>query len=140
MRIIIIEDDALLAFRMDDVLSSAGHSVVGFGWDEQSALQIAAITEPHLALVDLQLVKDTSGASVARQLDDRFGIPAIFVSGSPERCRALAQEAGVLGCLAKPFSDDELIAAVAAVENFIQGYAAATSQLPPNFEFYPLET
>lgn len=135
MRILIVEDDAILAFRMDEVLSNAGWEVVGFGWDIQNSLDVAAVSRPHLALVDLHLAKNQSGHTLTRELDERYGIPSIFVSASPQECQALANEACALGCLAKPFCDEGLIATVRAVENLIHGQVPTA--LPANFVIYP---
>lgn len=135
MRILIVEDDAMFAFAIDDALSNAGHEIVGFARDEYAALDMAAVKEPDLALMDLRLARDTSGANAARLLRERFGIPSVFVSSSPEDCRRAAKESGALGCLSKPFMDQDLISVVAIAEHIIQG--RAIDLRPRGFEVYP---
>jgi Response regulator containing a CheY-like receiver domain and an HTH DNA-binding domain len=83
MRILIVEDEAIVAFSIDDALTSAGKTVVGIARDEEAAMRLAEEHHPDLALVDLSLARGSSGATVAQALRERYGIPAIFVSSFP---------------------------------------------------------
>jgi CheY-like chemotaxis protein len=82
MKILIVDDDVLVALGMDDTLSGAGHHVVGLAREEGLAIRTAASTSPDLALIDLRLARDGSGAEVARKLRRNLGIAVVFVSGS----------------------------------------------------------
>lgn len=135
MRILIVEDDAMFAFAIDDALATAGHEVVGFARDEHAALDLAGVKRPDLALVDLRLARDTSGANAARLMRERYGIPSIFVSSSPEECRREAKESGALGCLSKPFMDRDLVSVVAIAEQITAG--RESDLRPRGFELYP---
>lgn len=121
MRILIVEDEALIAFGMGEALHEAGHTVSGYARDEHSAVRMATIDKPDLALVDLHLARGTSGATVARLLRQRHGIPSIYVSGNPVECHTVGRMAGGFGCLAKPFNDGDLVEAVAVVEAVMKG-------------------
>jgi DNA-binding response OmpR family regulator len=121
MRILIVEDEALIAFGMGEVLHEAGHAVSGYARDEYSALRMATQDKPDLALVDLHLARGSSGATVARLLRQRHGIPSIYVSGNPAECHTVGRMAGGFGCLAKPFNDGDLVGAVAVVEQVMKG-------------------
>lgn len=124
MRILIVEDDAMFAFAVDDALSNAGHEIVGFARDENAAVDMAFVKRPDLALVDLNLARNTSGARAARQMLDRCGVPSLFVSGSPGDCRRLAKTSGALGCLSKPCAASDIVAAVSIAELAINGRAS----------------
>lgn len=134
MRILIAEDEAIIAFSMDDILSSAGHSVVGIARDSDTAVQLAGKLRPDLALVDLNLARGTSGATVARLLRELYGIPSIFVSGNPLDCRKARGYLDVFGCLSKPFKDDDLIGAVDVARAVIGGQPP--TMMPENLELY----
>jgi hypothetical protein len=69
---------------------------------------------------------------VARGLAD-LGIPSIFVSALPDDCRKMSA-AGALGCLAKPFSDRDLVESVAAAQQMIRGECPQI--LPAPLELY----
>jgi CheY-like chemotaxis protein len=134
MRILIVEDEAIIALAIDSVLVDTGHSVVGIARDVATALAIAAAQRPDLALVDLNLANTTSGAVAARHLLEMYGVPAIFVSGNPTDCRRLGLRAGALGCLSKPFKDTELIQTIAAAQALIAGRSPGVS--PGALELY----
>lgn len=83
MRILIVEDEPVLAVEMEMILLRAGHTIIGIAWDEGAAAEIASGHRADLALVDLHLANQTSGAVAARQLRTRYGTPSLFVSASP---------------------------------------------------------
>jgi CheY-like chemotaxis protein len=134
MRILIVEDEAIIALAIDNVLTDTGHNVVGIARDVATALAIAAAQRPDLALVDLNLANTASGAIAARHLLEMYGVPAIFVSGNPTDCRQVGQRAGALGCLSKPFKDAELIQTIAAAQALIAG--GSPSDSPGALELY----
>lgn len=134
MKILIVEDEAMLALSMDDALTAVGHIVVGLARDPATAFRIARDSRPDLALVDLTLARQTSGADVARHLLKRHGVPAIFVSGSPGDCKKVGFRIGALGCLAKPFMADDLVKAVDVAFRIIQ--QQQPERVPPNMELY----
>jgi CheY-like chemotaxis protein len=134
VRILIVEDNAILAFEMDGILTSAGYQVIGLAWNETTALEMAPKLKPELALVDLHLAQGTSGAVVARSLREQYGIPAFFVSASPDECRRAAKDAQVIGCLTKPFTPQGLLAAVAVAQAIISD--RELGDLPRDLEIY----
>lgn len=134
MKILIVEDEAMLALSMEETLSELGHLIVGLARDPAAAFRIAAASKPDLALVDLQLARGASGAEVARHLRQRYSIPAVFVSGNPGDCKKVGFHIGALGCLAKPFTPDELADAVDAAFMVLQ--KQHPERLPPNLELY----
>src|SRR5919107_3429438 len=101
LRIMIVEDEALVALEIGGMLAMAGHEAVGQADDLPSAVAAAEAEKPDLALVDIQLAQGTSGLDVAAALRER-GVPVLFATGNcpTERGRGLA-----LGCLHKPISD-----------------------------------
>jgi DNA-binding response OmpR family regulator len=65
MRILIVEDEAMIAFVIESALSAAGHQVVGPARDEPLALSLATTQKPGIALVDLRLARGSSGCEAA---------------------------------------------------------------------------
>ena len=135
MRILIVEDDAMFAFAIEDALSTVGHEIVGFARDGDSAVELADRERPELALVDLRLARQTSGAVAAREIRERYSIPSIFISSSPEDCRKEAKPSGAWGCLSKPFTDRDLVNVVTIAEAMMTGHQH--SLRPRGFELYP---
>ena len=107
--ILIVEDEALVASYIEEVLGESGFRVAGIAASGPEALSLAAETGPDLALVDIRLTGPIDGIELACQLRERFAVPAIFLSGlidaaTTERARA----AHPLGFLAKPFRPSQV--------------------------------
>lgn len=111
-RILIIEDELLLAMDMERVLQDAGYDVVGLAVDQREAL--AAADQAELAVVDLNLRDGLTGPQIAHILADRHGTKVIYVTANPSLIRDKAETA--VGVLMKPFSDAALLAAVSYAE------------------------
>lgn len=108
MKILIIDDEALVAMSLEFLLKVDGHVITGIAPDVASAISSAEQSPPDLAFVDIQLARGSSGYDVASALGDR-GILCFFLTGNvPEAPRPdLA-----LGCIQKPYSDGVIQAAL----------------------------
>ena len=128
-RVLVVEDEPLVAFDTEHFLSQEGYEIVDTV--DTVAAAVAAIDgdEPiHLVLVDVSL-SDGSGVDVARAAQAR-GIQVVFVTGNfPEEARTLA-----IGCLTKPYQQRDLLAALNAVEKAIGG--KPPKRLPPSFSLF----
>lgn len=120
MRILVVEDETITADFMSEILNDNGHTVIGVATDEASALWHGT-KGLDLALVDLRLDDGLTGAKAARGLLDLYGIRSIFVSADPTECRQQAKESRAIGCLFKPFSEQELLSTVAIGEALLSG-------------------
>jgi DNA-binding response OmpR family regulator len=134
MRLLIVEDDIMIAESMQDVAIEAGHDVVGLAHRSGVALSLAQTALPDLALVDMHLSNGESGAEVAHLMRVLFGIPSMFVSGNPSDCRNAAKLTRALGCLSKPFVDAELAAALSFAQAVLD--CETPNSAPLNFEGY----
>jgi DNA-directed RNA polymerase specialized sigma24 family protein len=83
--ILIIEDERIIAFELEELVREMGHRVVGTARREREALAQALTTKPDLVLADIQLADHDSGISAAQQILDHIDVPVIFVTGFPER-------------------------------------------------------
>jgi len=111
--ILIVEDEALIASYIEEVLGESGFRIVGIAASGPEALSLAAEDSPALALVDIRLTGPIDGIELACQLRDKFAVPAIFLSGlidpqTAERARA----AQPLGFLPKPFLPSQMFNAI----------------------------
>ncbi|HEX5666939.1 MAG: response regulator [Hyphomicrobium sp.] len=80
-RVMICEDDLLLAMDLAHEVEEAGSQVVGTFYSSFDAWDAAAILRPDIAIVDLQLADGDSGLSLATHLA-ALGCKVIVVSGS----------------------------------------------------------
>jgi DNA-binding response OmpR family regulator len=135
MRILLVEDESLLASTMDKALTEAGHDVVGAAREQVEAVRMAGLFVPQLALVDFSLARGTSGAEAAQEMLTAYGVRSMFVSATPANCRD-ATDVAALGCLSKPFTDDELVEAVRVAQSLIEG--ESLHDVPGNLDVYPV--
>lgn len=113
-RLLIVEDEWLIALECEAILSDAGHEVVGVAADAATAIQMAARERPDLALVDIKLRAGSDGIEVARELRDSWNIPAVFITSYRDaRLRSRADKLGrPVGWLTKPYTSELLLNAV----------------------------
>lgn len=122
-RILIVEDEPLVAFDNEHLLKEAEYDVVA---TVDSFAEARAVIDAHpldLILSDIELNGDGDGIDVARAAVAK-GIPVLFVTGN---CSPEAQQLAV-GCLAKPYSGRVLLDALAAVDARLQGRAVKPSR------------
>jgi two-component system, response regulator PdtaR len=108
MRVLVHDDEWLVAALAATILNKAGHEVVGPASSAQEAMELAADRLPQLALLDVDLHGAGSGLEVAHFCSD-LGIPAVFLSGSKV---APEERDGAAGLLSKPYLPNELLQAV----------------------------
>ena len=104
LRVLVVEDEWLVADYIVDVLEEAGHEVVATAATGEKALGHLERNAIDVALLDIMLKGSLSGIDVARAARAR-GIPHVFITGSGDPAtRAAAEATGPLGFLQKPFS------------------------------------
>lgn len=113
-RILVVEDDALVASYIRDVLEESGFAIVGVASSGPEALAMLDGPLPHLALVDIRLTGPIDGIEFACELRRRCDVPSIFLSGlhDPETMER-AKAARPLGFLQKPFRPSQVFNALA---------------------------
>ena len=112
-RILIIEDDLLIASQMEAALLGAGFGVIGAVATGEEALELAKAQMPDLAVVDIKLAGDRDGVDTAIALFRSHGVRCIFSSAySDQHARRRAEPAAPLGWLQKPYSMASLTNAV----------------------------
>jgi CheY-like chemotaxis protein len=117
-RIMVVEDEPLIAFDNENMLQDAGYAVIATVDSYADAAGVIESETLDLILTDISLAGEGSGVDVARAAAAR-GIPVLFVTGN---CTKEAQ-ALALGCLAKPYSERVLLDSLAALDQHLRGRA-----------------
>ena len=99
-RILIIEDEALVAMELRFVLEDLGHAVVGSVADARSARNLVRETDVDLALVDIHLSDGPTGVDLGRDLALEEGVTVLYMTANPGMVRGGIP--GTLGVLCKP--------------------------------------
>src|SRR5258706_3972999 len=128
-RVLVVEDEPLIAFDNERVLADAGYEVVGTVDTAAAALEVMAQVAPDIVLCDLNIAGDGDGMDVARAAQAQ-GITLLFVTATcPIEAQALA-----VGCLAKPYRSRDLPDAIAAVEAALAG--RTLGRVPASLSLY----
>lgn len=128
-RILVVEDEVLVAFDNEHSLREFGYDVVGTVDNHADALALIAGEQIDLVMSDISLSGEGDGLDVARAAAAR-NIPVLFVSGAcPTEAQGLA-----IGCLAKPYSDKALKAALEALDTRLSG--KVVKKVPPGLSLY----
>lgn len=109
-RILIIEDEALVAMELRFVLEDLGHAVVGTVADARAARATVAETEIDLALVDIHLSDGPTGIELGRELAQEMGVTVLYMTANPGMLRQGV--AGTIGVLSKPTDEPAVQKAV----------------------------
>jgi DNA-binding response OmpR family regulator len=109
MRILVVEDEPLLAMLLEESVTELGHEVAGAAATVEQAMALLDEGTVELALLDFSLGQQTTSVPVAVRLRER-GIPFLYLSGH----RSLGEEGNYppAPLLTKPFSLDQLDAAI----------------------------
>jgi PAS domain S-box-containing protein len=130
-RILVVEDEELVAADIVRCLERNGHTVCGTASNSEEALEAALREHPQLVLMDIDLGNGRSGIETARLIRETTGAPAIFLTGMSDR--AVFEEAKTckpLGYLIKPFQHEQLATLVdIALENARLHRSLAASEL-----------
>ena len=112
-KVLIVEDDPLIAFTLREALTLVGFEVTGIAASVSQALTLAESTRPDLAIFDVRLAGRRDGIEGAALLRDRLGLPAVFVTAEGDQVtRERAGRAGAVAYLDKPVHLERLISAV----------------------------
>lgn len=110
LRVLIVEDDFLVAMLLEEAVRAAGMDIVGVVGTRAEALDVARTQQPDLVTMDINLQGGGSGIEAAIDIRRQFDIPSIFVTAytDDEHIRR-AEPADPAGWLAKPFSEAQLV-------------------------------
>jgi CheY-like chemotaxis protein len=84
-RVLIIEDEPIIAMDIQALVEGCGHTVVGIAGSEEEAVAIADAEKPGLVLADINLGAGGDGTSAVARILERHTAPVIFVTAYPER-------------------------------------------------------
>lgn len=115
LRILIVEDESMIALDLTDILEGAGHSVVGHATTKREALNLAGKTKPDIVLMDMELADGSSGLDAAEALGASHRLPILFLTGRGDfMVRAMALDIQPLGYITKPYQPADVLSALKA--------------------------
>lgn len=108
-RILVVEDEQVVALDIQTTLSQLGYSVIGSVISGEEAIACAREEQPDLVLMDIRLDGAMDGIDAANEILKSYDCPVIFLTAySDDQTLARAKQATPFGYLVKPFKAPEL--------------------------------
>jgi two-component system, response regulator PdtaR len=110
LKVLIVEDELVLALELQDIIEEAGHTVACHAAEGRRAKALAEKYSPDVALIDIRLRDSVSGIEVANHLARKTGTLTVFATASADE---LPQDlCGACGVIAKPYAEGAIPAAL----------------------------
>ena len=110
-RIMIIEDEPIIALDLATICERHGHQVVGLASTRAEAVLKANEERPGLILADIQLADDSSGIDAITDILESMTVPVIFITAFPQRLLT-GQRPEPTFLITKPFDADTLAVSI----------------------------
>lgn len=108
-KILIVEDEVMVAMTLEDTLEALGYEVAGTADNGRDAIRLAAEKSPDLILMDIRIRGDIDGIETADRITQTMDIPVVFLTAhSDEQTLMRALKTQPYGFLIKPFREREL--------------------------------
>ena len=109
-RIVIVEDERIVARDLQLRLSRLGYDVVGVVSSGEDAVACVERTQPHLVLMDIMLQGTIDGIEAANRIRARAQVPVLYVTAHADaQTSERAKQVSPFGYVLKPFEDGELL-------------------------------
>ncbi len=112
-KILIVEDDDIIARVEDWRLKNLGYTVCGRATNSTEAMELVENKKPDVVLMDINIKGDIDGIETAKMIKKGFNIPVIYVTSHSDGATIVrAKETKPDGFILKPFEDNDLRIAI----------------------------
>ena len=134
LRVLIVEDEVMLAMAMEDLLEDAGHTVVGTAASKAEAIAAADATRPDLVFVDIHLLDGPTGLDIAQHLRGINETVVVFMTANAKKVPD--DFVGAMGIIAKPCSQSGIAASIRYLEECVR-HPPPVTERPYEFTIAP---
>lgn len=128
-RVLIIEDEPIIAADLEAVVSDLGHEVCAVARTRAEAVAAASMHDPRLVLADIQLADNSSGIDAANDILAASPVPVIFITAFPERLLT-GERPEPAFLITKPFLPNAVKAAISQALFFEEQSRPAPAHAP----------
>ncbi|WP_299762532.1 sigma-54 dependent transcriptional regulator [uncultured Dokdonia sp.] len=108
-KILIVEDEFIIAQDLRRIVSGLGHAVMGMAKSADEAMKKIANEPPDLVLLDIHIIGDLRGTELAVKIREEFGLPFIYVTSySDSGTLSEMTRTNPLGYILKPFDERDI--------------------------------
>jgi CheY-like chemotaxis protein len=109
-RILIVEDEVILAVALEVYLRSKGYAICGFLRKGRDAIDKAIKLKPDILIMDVLLADDIDGISAVEEIHKEVYIPVIFMTATnDDKTLQRIKNVQAIDILPKPFSNEKLL-------------------------------
>jgi CheY-like chemotaxis protein len=137
LKVLIAEDDLMVADMAEEVLVEGGYEVCGIARTVAEGVALGRLHKPDLALLDLRLSDGGLGTEIAAQLAAFGRIGVLYATGNALHAMQNASDGDA--CIAKPYGSDDLVRALEIVAEIV-ATGTASHPFPRGFELLPRAT
>jgi AmiR/NasT family two-component response regulator len=113
IRILVVEDEALVAEDLKDMVLEFGYEVPGIARTGEKAIALAGEHQPDLVLMDINLASEMDGITAGGEIRSRWGIPIIYVTAfANQEFIDRAKKTTPSGYILKPFNERQIQTAI----------------------------
>jgi len=113
LKVLIVEDELMIADFLEEALVDAGYEVCGIASTMVTAIELGERHNPDLGVIDLRLSGGESGTEIAAALRRRGGFGVLYATGNPHH--VLLEQAEGEGCISKPYLGSNVVSALRVV-------------------------
>ncbi|WP_292374234.1 response regulator [Methanosarcina sp. UBA411] len=125
-RILVVEDEHIVAMGIKKMLKSLGYTVTGIASSGEDAISKAESTFPDVVLMDIMLKGDMDGVEAAMGIKEMFNIPVVYLTAySDSKILERAKRTEPFGYIIKPFDEKDLYS---SIEVALQRYRKEKSE------------
>ena len=131
IRVLIIEDNPLIAADIEQCLNNIDFSVSGIAYNYVDAITQLETNTPDVILMDINLGEKNDGIDIGKIIHDKYAIPFVYLTSNSDRSTIeRAKVTRPAGYIIKPFDEKDLLAAIEiAIHNFSQVQKANQPEL-----------
>jgi two-component system, response regulator PdtaR len=129
-RILIVEDEFIVALNLRQIMSNMGFDVIGIAPDAATAERLAQ-AKPDIALVDLNLRDGATGPQIGAKLSEEHGTSVLFLTANAAQLGDGIQ--GTIGVLSKPVDEDSI---ESVLEFLVKHRIGETASPPPSVRLF----
>ncbi|MBX9258797.1 response regulator [Desmonostoc muscorum CCALA 125] len=118
VRVLVVEDEYILAINLQESLESLGYTVLDIADSAEAAIEKATQFRPNLILMDIRLRGEVDGIQAAEQIWHHLQIPVIYLTGHSDKSTVeRATLTSPFGYILKPIREQELYVAIQTALN-----------------------
>jgi DNA-binding NarL/FixJ family response regulator len=120
IKILIVEDEPLIAEDIKEILLQVNYDVVGIAFTKEQAFEILKNSQPDFALLDINLGNNTDGILIAERINQQYHIPFLYLTSySTKIILDKVRHTFPMGYIVKPFDEADLFTGIEiALSNF----------------------